>query len=86
MKKILVAMILAVLMVPSVSMAESSDAEGVIKSVDIKEGTITLEDGKVYTATSPAEFDFSGLEPGVKVIIYYSGSDGKRVIDDLQTE
>jgi hypothetical protein len=84
MKKFMIAIFMAALTMPTLSFADSGDTEGVIKDVNTDKGTITLEDGKVYTA--PSEFNFDGLKPGVKVIIYFSGSDGKRVIDDLQTE
>lgn len=84
MKKFLIAIFVAALTLPTLAFAESGDTEGVIKDVNTDKGTITLDDGKVYNA--PSEFNFDGLKPGVKVIIYFSGSDGKRVIDDLQTE
>ncbi len=53
-------------------------------AIDKDKGTITLSDGKIYM--TPSEFNFDGLKPGLKVVIYYSTTDGKRVIDDLQTE
>lgn len=84
MKKTAITLLMAALMFPALALADSDDDEGVIKSVDLDRGTITLANGKVYMA--PSEFNFDGLEPGVKVIIYYSTSDGKRVIDDLQME
>lgn len=84
MKTTAMAIALAITLIPAVSLADSDDTEGVIKSVDANHATITLEDGKVYTA--PSEFNFDGLEPGVKVVIYYTASGGKRVIDDLQVE
>lgn len=84
MKKTAMALALALLTAPVAALADSNDAEGVIKAVDADKGTITLDDGKVYT--TPSEFNFDGLQPGVKVIIYYTTTDGKRVIDDLQAE
>lgn len=84
MNKFVIALSVALLASPSLALAESDDTQGVISAVDKNKGTITLDDGKVYL--TPSEFNFDGLEPGVKVVIYYSTTDGKRVIDDLQTE
>ena len=84
MKKTALVLTLALFAAPMMALADSDDAQGVIASIDKDKGTITLDDGKVYI--TPSEFNFDGLEPGVKVIIYYSTSNGKRVIDDLQTE
>jgi hypothetical protein len=41
-----------------------------------------LDDGKKYQA--PEEFNFDGLKKGVKVVVFYTETDGKRVINDLQ--
>lgn len=61
--------------------AQSIDVEGTIKSVDGDNLTIGLSDGKTYTV--PEEFNFEGLEAGVKVNVFYTVVDGKRVVDDL---
>ena len=44
--------------------------------------SLTLDDGKTYSA--PEEFDFKGLKAGVKVVVFYTETDGKRVINDLE--
>jgi hypothetical protein len=44
--------------------------------------SLELDDGKSYAV--PAEFNFEGLEPGQKVIVFYTEVDGKRVVDDLE--
>ncbi|MEK1897362.1 MAG: DUF1344 domain-containing protein, partial [Rhizobium sp.] len=49
--------------------------------VDTANLVLTLDDGKTYQA--PEEFNFDGLEAGVKVIVFYTEVDGKRVINDL---
>ncbi len=69
------------ILAPVVGYAESADVEAVIKKVDAKNLSITLDDGKSYHA--PDDFDFNGLEAGVKVIVFYTEVDGKRVINDL---
>ncbi len=71
----------AALLLPLHANAESGEADATITKVKVEAQAIVLDDGKTYTA--PAEFDYEGLEPGVKVVIYYTVSGDKRVIDDL---
>jgi hypothetical protein len=71
----------ASILAPVVGFAESADVEATIKRVDTKNLSITLDDGKTYA--TPDDFDFNGLEAGVKVIVFYTEVDGKRVINDL---
>ncbi|CAN7197160.1 DUF1344 domain-containing protein [Rhizobium rhizogenes] len=66
---------------PVAGFAESADVQSTIKKVDAKNFSITLDDGKNYQA--PEDFDFSGLKVGVKVDVFYTEVDGKRVINDL---
>ncbi len=64
-------------------MAESGDVvEAVITGVDTEKLSLSLDDGKSDQA--PEEFNFEGLKAGVKVIVFYTEVDGKRVINDLQ--
>jgi hypothetical protein len=72
----------AFLMQPFNSFAESGDTEGVIQGVDEESLSLVLDDGKKYQA--PEEFNFDGLKKGVKVVVFYTETDGKRVINDLQ--
>lgn len=67
---------------PMTAMAQSADVESVVKSINTKKSTLTLEDGKTYVV--PAEFNFDGLAAGTKVIVYYTVVDGVRTVDDLQ--
>ena len=67
---------------PLVASAESADVEAVITKVDTANLSLSLDDGKKYQA--PEEFNFEGLAPGVKVLVFYTEVDGKRVIDDLE--
>ncbi|NTJ63441.1 DUF1344 domain-containing protein [Agrobacterium rhizogenes] len=71
----------ASLLAPVAGFAESADVEAVIKKVDTKNFNITLDDGKSYQV--PEDFDFSGLQAGVKVVVFYTEVDGKRVVNDL---
>ena len=84
MKKLALALSVLLMTFPALAYADSDDDQGVIQSVDKDHGTITLDNGKVYN--TPSEFNFEGLQAGVKVIIYYSTTNGKRIVDDLQTE
>lgn len=69
-------------LLPQSSFAESADVEAVIEGVDERDLTLTLDDGNKYQA--PEEFNFEGLKKGVKVVVFYTETDGKRVINDLQ--
>lgn len=70
------------LLFPFSSFAQSADVESAISKVDVAGLSLTLEDGKVYRV--PEEFNFNGLTKGVKVVVFYTEVDGKRVVDDLQ--
>lgn len=82
--RFLIAMLMgaAFFLFPQTSSAESADVEAVIDSVDENHLTLKLADGKTYLA--PEEFNFDGLKKGVKVVVFYTETDGKRVINDLQ--
>jgi hypothetical protein len=67
---------------PLSASADSADVEAVITGVDTSALSLSLDDGKNYQA--PEEFNFEGLEPGVKVLLFYTVVDGKRVINDLE--
>lgn len=64
------------------ALAQSVDVEGTITDVSTAELTISLNDGQVYQA--PSEFNFEGLESGVKVLVFYTEVNGKRMINDLE--
>lgn len=66
---------------PIGAFAESADVEATIEKVDMNNLSLTLDDGKTYQV--PEEFNFDGLKAGVKVIVFYTEVDGKRVINDL---
>lgn len=72
----------ASILAPLTVYAESADVEAVITKVDTTGLSLSLDDGKKYQA--PEEFNFEGLVPGVKVLVFYTEVDGKRVIDDLE--
>lgn len=83
MRFVIAALLAAVSMLaPLTVYAESADVEAVITKVDTATLSLSLDDGKSYQA--PEEFNFEGLAPGVKVLVFYTEVDGKRVIDDLE--
>lgn len=69
-------------LIPLKGFAESADVEGVVEGVDEDHLTVILSDGKKYRA--PEEFNFDGLRKGVKVVVFYTDTDGSRTINDLQ--
>lgn len=75
-------MTVSALLAPLTAFAQSADTEGTISEVSTAQATIKLDDGQIYQ--TPSEFDFEGLERGVKVAVFYTVVDGKRVINDLQ--
>lgn len=82
--RILFALLLAAagFLLPVKGFAESADVEAVIEGVDEDRLTVTLSDGNRYQA--PEEFNFDGLRKGVKVVVFYTDTDGRRIINDLQ--
>jgi hypothetical protein len=82
--RLLIAALLATasILSPLTSLAQSADVEATIDSVDVNALTLTLDDGEVYKV--PEEFNFEGLEAGVKVVVFYTEVDGHRVVDDLE--
>jgi hypothetical protein len=69
-------------LLPVKGFAESADFEGVVEGIDEDHLTLKLSDGRQYKA--PEEFNFEGLKTGVKVVVFYTDTDGKRTINDLQ--
>lgn len=67
---------------PLSAMAESADVEAVITDVNTDRLSLSLDDGESYEA--PEEFNFEGLKAGVRVLVFYTEIDGKRVINDLE--
>ncbi len=67
---------------PVSAFAESADVEATITGVDTDKLSLSLDDGKNYQA--PEEFCFDGLQAGVKVLVFYTEVEGKRVINDLE--
>lgn len=64
--------------------SDSGDVDATITTIDEKALTLTLSDGETYTV--PAEFDFEGLSKGVKVSVFYTVVNGKRIVNDLQVD
>lgn len=67
---------------PLAANAESADVEATIVDIDPGKLTLALDDGETYAV--PGEFDFEGLERGVRVSVFYTEMDGKRIVNDLE--
>ena len=67
---------------PLEGFAESADVEATISKINMNDLSMTLDDGKTYQV--PEEFNFEGLESGVKVVVFYTEVDGSRMVDDLE--
>lgn len=82
--RLLIAALLATasILSPLSSFAQSADVEATVNAVDVNSLTLTLDDGETYKV--PEEFNFDGIEAGVKVVVFYTEVDGLRVIDDLE--
>ncbi|TDH38672.1 DUF1344 domain-containing protein [Pseudohoeflea suaedae] len=70
------------LLSPLAAFAQSADVEATITDVSTEKAQIVLDDGETYA--TPSEFNFEGLESGVRVTVFYTVIDGKRVINDLE--
>ena len=82
--RLLIAALLATasILSPLSGFAQSADVEATIDAVDVNALTLTLDDGETYKL--PEEFNFDGIEAGVKVVVFYTEVDGDRVVDDLE--
>lgn len=64
------------------SAALAAETEGLIKSIDKENSTITLDDGKSYKL--PGEFDAESLKTGMDIVLAYDKVDGQNLITDMQ--
>lgn len=73
---------MSALLAPLSALAQSADIEATITEVSTADAMIKLDDGETYQ--TPPEFNFDGLEKGVRVAVFYTVVDKKRVINDLE--
>lgn len=64
------------------SAAHAAEAEGLIKSIDKDNATITLDDGKKYKL--PGEFDVESLKEGMDILLAYDEVGGEKLITDME--
>ncbi|WP_442578684.1 DUF1344 domain-containing protein [Mesorhizobium sp. ASY16-5R] len=62
--------------------AFAAEAEGKIKSINVDDQTITLDDGKSYKL--PGEFDMDSIKTGMDVLLAYDEIGGQNLITDMQ--
>ena len=73
-------LVASVLAMGSASFAAGTAASGVIKALDAKAMTVTLEDGSVYSL--PAGFKLDGFKAGEKVSLTWAM---KGTVKDIET-
>ena len=78
--RILISAICAAFLMTSAAFA--AEAEGKIKSIDVDNLTITLDDGKAYKL--PGEFDMDSIKEGMEVLLAYDKIEGQNLITDMQ--
>ncbi len=78
--RILISAICAAFLMTSAAFA--AEAEGKIKSIDVDNLTITLDDGQAYKL--PGEFDMDSIKEGMEVLLAYDKIEGQNLITDMQ--
>ena len=78
--RILISAICAAFLMTSAAFA--AEAEGKIKSIDLDNLTITLDDGQAYKL--PGEFDMDSIKEGMEVLLAYDKIEGQNLITDMQ--
>ena len=78
--RILISAICAAFLMTSAAFA--AEAEGKIKSIDMDNLTITLDDGQAYKL--PGEFDMDSIKEGMEVLLAYDTIEGQNLITDMQ--
>jgi hypothetical protein len=85
MRKLMVVASAAAMLAASSLAALADDASGVIASLDLAAGTVTLDDGTTYVL--PAETDAATLQVGQRVqITYDEGADGTMTATEIEPE
>jgi hypothetical protein len=68
-KSLVLAALLGTMLISTAAFAASTDATGVIKSINLKHHTVTLASGRTYVL--PEKFDLKPFKDGEKVSIAY---------------
>lgn len=82
MKKLALISVFAASLFPA--LANADDAEGTITAIDQTANTIVLDNGKTYNL--PGEFDYSVLNEGMKVIVFYDAQGNNRYVTDIEPQ
>lgn len=82
MRKLVFAGILATFLFPALAFAD--DVKGTITVIDQDNNTIELDNGKTYSL--PGEFDYSVLNEGMKVIVFYDTEGNNRYVTDIEPQ
>jgi len=64
--------------------AQAESVEGTIQRINEAKNTLRLSDGNSYQL--PGEFDYSVINEGMKVLVFYDVAGGSRYISDIEPE
>jgi hypothetical protein len=82
MRKVMVAVSAAAMVLASSLGALAEEASGAITSIDTEAGTVTLSDGTVFVL--PEDFDTASVKVGDEVTITYeAGADGQMMATEV---
>ncbi|WP_297322868.1 DUF1344 domain-containing protein [uncultured Bartonella sp.] len=82
MRKLVFTGLLAIFLCPVFAYAD--DVKGTITAIDENNNTIELDNGKTYDL--PGEFDYSVLNEGMKVIVFYDTQGNNRYVTDIEPQ
>ncbi len=75
-------LIAASMLIAGTSAAWAANVTGMIKSIDVENHEIVLEDGKSYAIASNVTLE--GLKPGDKIKINSESKNGKNMVDKVE--
>lgn len=82
MRKLVFGGLLAIFLYPAFAFAD--DVKGTIIAIDESNNTIELDNGQTYDL--PGEFDYSVLNEGMKVIVFYDKEGNNRYVTDIEPQ
>lgn len=82
MRKLIFIGLLATFLYPAFAFADN--VKGTITAINESNNTIELDNGKIYDL--PGEFDYSVLNEGMKVIVFYDTEGNNRYVTDIEPQ
>lgn len=80
MRKIAFVCVIAAFLLPGTALADS--VEGVIETINATDNTLLLTNGKIYKL--PGEFDYSAIQTGMRVLVFYDADPSGRYVTDIE--